>query len=164
VAHPTIAVFTGQSVDQILTDGGSSAWLLNYHRAKQQMFLICVRNTKFADFPGSEPHKQAFLVGKIGGIRPCGKPGAFRRWFIELSEYALVNYPDAWDGRNPIKYTTLEEMGVDPLALSFTKMPASSQQAAAAPPIQPLTIDEAKKGLSAHFGVQPEAIEIILRT
>jgi hypothetical protein len=160
MAHPAIAVFTGQSVDQIVAEGGSSPWLLNYNHAKRQVYIVCVRNTKFADFPVHEPHKHAFLIGKIAGLRAIGKSGAFQRWFIEMSEYTLVNYPNAWDGRNPVRYTTLEDMGIDPTALTFTKLDAVPQKPLG---IQPLTIEEAKRGLSAHFGVQPDAIEIILR-
>jgi hypothetical protein len=160
MAHPAIAVFTGQSVDQILAEGGSSPWLLNYNHAKRQIYIVCVRNTKYADFPGGEPHKHAFLVGKIAGLRAIGKSGAFQRWFIEISEYASINYPDAWDGRNPVKYTTLEDLGIDPSALTFTKLDVSPQKPFG---IAPLTIEEAKKGLSAHFGVAPDSIEIILR-
>jgi hypothetical protein len=161
MAHPAIAVFTGQSVEQILAEGGSSPWLLNYNHAKRQIYVVCVRNTKYADFPGHEPHKHAFLVGKIAGLRAIGKSGAFQRWFIEISEYATVAYPNAWDGRNPVRYTTLEDMRIDPASLQFTKLDVVPQKPFG---IQPLTIEEAKKGLSVHFGVQPDAIEIILRT
>jgi hypothetical protein len=164
--HPAIAVFTGQSIDQILQDGGSSPWLLNRHHAKRQIYIVCVRNTKYADFPGPEPHKQAFLIGKIKGLRPIGRAGAFQRWFIEISEYARVSYPNAWDGRNPVRYTTLEEMGIDPSELTFTLLEATPQILSERdnPGIQPLTIEQAKQGLSAHFGVAPDAIEIILRS
>jgi hypothetical protein len=31
-----------------------------------------------------------------------------QRWIIEISEYAVVDYPEAWgEWRNPVKYTTL---------------------------------------------------------
>ena len=37
-----------------------------------------------------------------------------QRWIIEISEYAVVDYPETWgEWRNPVKYTTLEELGID---------------------------------------------------
>ena len=48
--------------------------------------------------------------------------------FIEISEYALVDYPETWgEWRNPVKYTTLEELGIDPKDLKFKPMPTPTK-------------------------------------
>jgi hypothetical protein len=99
------------------------------------------------------------------------EPGAQRpgRFLVQFSEYALVNVPGALKGdRNPVSYSTLAEMGIDPSTLKWEPMPErknvngnseSSQHSADAP----LTLVDAKKGLALTFGVSPEAIEITIR-
>jgi hypothetical protein len=92
-----------------------------------------------------------------------------QRWIIKISEYAVVDYPEAWgEWRNPVKYTTLEELGIDPKKLKFKPMPTPTK--VLPPPAPPdrsktgaLTIAEAKAGLALQFGVPPEAIEILIK-
>ena len=116
---------------------------------------------------GPEDHRAAFLVGKIKDVVPSStKPG---RYWIQLSEYARVNIPNVWKkgNRNPVKYSTLEELGIDPSILKWEPMPNVSQ--VREPKVQlvhhvgALTIPDAKKGLALTFGVTPEAIEITIR-
>ena len=91
------------------------------------------------------------------------------RWIIELSEYTFVDYPEKWgEWRNPVKYTTLEELGIDPKKLKFKPMPVPTK--VLTPPAPPerskiggLTIAEAKAGLALQFGVPPEAVEIVIK-
>ena len=46
------------------------------------------------------------------------------RYLVKMSEYAELNVPDVWQGwRNPIKYTTLEELGINLEGLDFRPMP-----------------------------------------
>jgi len=90
-------------------------------------------------------------------------------FLIQFSEYALVNVPNCWKGdRNPVKYSTLEELGIDPSTLKWQPMPKAGMSPtpeAPAPRIanMPLTIADAKKGLAQTYGVAPEAIEITIR-
>ena len=168
--HSAIAVFTANSRDEILSVGGSVSWVMAKKQALRREFLVCIRNERAVDFPDHEPHGTAFLVGKISGLQPHGydKKG-MQRWIILISEYAFVDYPDKWgEWRNPVKYTTLEELGIDLNDIDFQAMPApttfltapASPDAAKA---RPLTIAEAKQGLSMQFGVPPEAIEILIK-
>jgi len=99
------------------------------------------------------------------------------RWVIRISEYARVSLPDKWDGgRNPVRYTTLDELGIDPSKLTFSPVPQSfaapagekgaaarSSSDSSADDVMHLTIAEAKRGLAATFGVPLEAIEITIR-
>jgi hypothetical protein len=170
VPHSAIAVFTATSRDEILQVGGSAAWVVAEKQARRRQFLVCIRNAREVDFHDHEPHGTAFLVGRISGLRPYGhdKKG-MRRFIIEISEYAEVDHPDAWgEWRNPVKYTTLEELGIDPEKLRFQPMPPRTRDLPPAP--QPdrskagaLTIAEAKAGLALQFGVPPEAIEILIK-
>jgi hypothetical protein len=170
VAHPAIAVFTANSRDEILEVGGSASWVVSENKARRHQYLVCIRNARNVAFPDHEPHGTAFLVGRISGFKAHGfdKKG-MPRWIIELSEYAVVDLPEAWgEWRNPVKYTTLEELGIDPKKLKFKPMPTPTRDLPPSLPTAPaksgaLTIAEAKAGLALQFGVPPEAIEILIK-
>jgi hypothetical protein len=170
VPHSAIAVFTANSRTQILEIGGSASWVVAEKQARRREFLVCVRNARDVDFPDHEPHGTAFLIGRISGLKPFGhdKKG-MQRWIIEISEYAFVDYPEKWgEWRNPVKYTTLEELGIDPKNLKFKPVPTPTKvmtppTAPDRPKAGPLTIAEAKVGLALQFGVSPEAIEILIK-
>jgi len=172
-----IAVFTAKSIERLLAEGGSSSWSLDRNNARQREFLVCTRNThadftKRDGFPeGHEPHGSAFLVGRISDVVPS--PDYDGRWLIKFSEYVRITLPGVWKGwRNPVRYTSLEELGIDPATLHFEPMPPIAE---AQHPNENkvllegrhksngLTIPEAKKGLAVTFGVNPDAIEIIIR-
>jgi hypothetical protein len=170
VPHSVIAVFTANSRDEILAVGGSSSWVVAEKQARRREFLVCIRNARDVDFHDHEPHGTAFLVGRISGLEAHGidKKG-MQRFIIKIDEFAEVDHPDAWgEWRNPVKYTTLEELGIDPAKLKFKPMPPPTK--ILPPPAPPersktgaLTIVEAKAGLALQFGVPPEAIEILIK-
>jgi hypothetical protein len=170
VPHSAIAVFTANSRDEILQVGGSAAWVVAEKQARRRQFLVCIRNAREVDFHDHEPHGTAFLVGRISGLERHGvdKKG-MHRFIIEIDQYAEVDYPNAWgEWRNPVKYTTLEELGIDLGKLKFQPMPPRTK--APPPPAMPersksgaLTIAEAKTGLALQFGVPQEAIEIVIK-
>ena len=165
--HPALAVFTGNSLDEILAVGGSASWVLNEKHAKRQHYLVCIRNAQSVDFSNHEPHGAAFLVGIIKDLRHVGHDAkGLKRWTIEISEYATILKEGAWgEWRNPVKYTTLEELSIDPKGLKFQAMPAPTK-AGAAPSsltVRPLSIAEAKQGLALQLGVPIEAIDIVIR-
>ncbi|PPJ01213.1 hypothetical protein C5E51_34420 [Nocardia nova] len=166
----TIVVFTARSADRIIREGGSQAWVLNPVRARQCRYLVCTQNQHHPDHEFSdatEPHGTGFLIGKISRLTPAAHEPD--RWLIEIDEYARINTPDLWDGsRNPVRYTDLKELGIDVDALEFEKMPQKEVEslntpASAATEAAGLTIAQAKAGLAATYGVQPDAIEIVIR-
>ena len=78
--------------------------------------------------------------------------------------------PEKWgEWRNPVKYTTLEELGIDPKKLEIQANAGSARRFLEPPPppdrskTGALTIAEAKAGLALQFGVPPEAIEILIK-
>jgi hypothetical protein len=169
MARKAILVFTGKTVENMLNDGGSLAWALDQVRARQYEFVVCARNSR-ASFtrPGPEPHGSAFLVARIGDVVPA--PGEEARFLITFAEYARIDVPRAWQGwRNPVRYTTLEDIGINPDTLTFEPLPEASPRPAAQPATtgredgRPLTISEAKRGLAKAFGVSEDAIEITVR-
>ena len=170
-SEDTIVVFTARSPQRIISEGGSQAWILNPARAKQCAWLVCTQNRHNPDHEFSdatEPHGTAFLIGKISGVRRAGSSD--ERWLITISEFARINVSDAWDhGRNPVRYTSLEELGISLDGIEFqpmseantTSSPQVMQLAGASVPR--LTIAEAKKALAVTFGVKPENVEITIR-
>ena len=70
VPHSAIAVFTGNSRDEILAVGGSVSWVVAEKQARRREFLVCIRNAREVDFHDHEPHGTAFLVGRISGLKP----------------------------------------------------------------------------------------------
>lgn len=168
----TIVVFTARSPERIVREGGSQAWVLNPARTKQCTWLVCTQNRHNPDHEFSdatEPHGTGFLLGRISGVRKSEDGGD--RWIILISEFARINVPNAWDhGRNPVRYTSLNELGINLEEVTFQPMPPGDEPPPSveqpAPGVTPgavLTIAEAKRQLAATFGVKPEAVEITIR-
>jgi hypothetical protein len=175
-------VFTARRLERILAEGGTSAWRLDPNRTRRCEFVVCTRNAR-SHFDqgnwgnGPEDHHAAFVIGKIQKVVPSTAPpenneSAKNRYLIQFSEFARVNIPNVWSGdRNPVKYMSPDDMGIDFSKLKWEAMP--EQTAAPAPvaeslpaslaSIGPLTMAEAKKGLALTFNVPPEAIEITIR-
>lgn len=168
----TIVVFTARSPDRIVREGGSQSWVLNAARAKNAQWLVCTQNRHNPDHAFSdatEPHGTGFLVGKITAIRQSQEEGDDDRWLIAISSFARIDMADLWDhGRNPVRYTSLAALGIDPEKLTWEPMPQAAQEAQPATrptpgPSPALSIAEAKLALAATFGVKPDAIEITIR-
>ena len=174
-ATDTIIVFTARSPERIVREGGSQSWVLNVGRAKECAYLVCAQNRHNPDHAfedATEPHGAGFLVGKISKISRSLEYTDGERWHIGISEYALIEKPELWGGwRNPVRYTSLDALGIDPRKLKWQPMPEGAERQAPAPaaPMTSassggrLTIEDAKKALAATFGVKPEAIEITIR-
>jgi hypothetical protein len=160
--YTVIVVFTSKGPNRILADGGTSSWRLDPKRARDCDFVVCTRNAK-----GGNGHRAAFLVGKLGKVLVSEKCPP-DRYLLTFTEYALVDIPDVWKGeRNPVRYSTMDELGIDPEQLKFKPMqePAigPSAEAAPVPANGSLTFEQARAGLSAKFGVPPDQIEITIR-
>ena len=166
----TIVVFTARSPERIIREGGSQAWVLNPARAKLCTWLVCTQNRHNPDHnfsDATEQHGSAFLVGKISAMRESAE-SEHGRWLIVISEFARVAIPDVWKHwRNPVRYSTLQELGIKLDKLAFQPMSEEKSQRSAALPAAPsaatMTIAEAKQALAATFGVKPEAVEITIR-
>ena len=168
--HSAVAVFSGKSKQHILADGGTQSWrLIPRHAAKHEYVVCCRSGISWAE--GPEARGSAFLVGRIGGITKATDPDAPERFLIRMTEYAEVNVPGAWKGwRNPVKYTTLEELGIKFSELTFQPVPTDQPTPSNSPrkanannvPLS-LTIAQAKLALANHYGVAEECIEITIR-
>ena len=163
-----IAVFTGKPTEDILNDGGSGAWVLNPANAKRRKYLVCCR--KGSTLHQGEASGAVFLVGRIADLVPVGTATGRDppRYFISISHYALTDLPDVWrNWRNPVRYTSLTDLGVELDTLEFVLVAGTGKidWKSTLPPkaVRRLTIAEAKEGLAAMFGVDPEQVEITIK-
>jgi hypothetical protein len=167
MAKNVAIVFTFKSVERLLRDGGTSSWRLDRNHARTCEFAVCARNSRHPKSEGTEAHQSAFLVGRVKDVVPVADHKG--RFLIQFTEYALVNVADVWKGdRNPVRYADkLEDLGIDPSTLKWQPMPSPQQTAAPTPSsmpnVMPLTIPQAKQGLSLMFNVPPDAIDITIR-
>ena len=149
-----ISVLTYKSVENILEAGGTQSWVLDRNRAARCDYVVVCRNAKTRNSEGPEPHGTAFMVGKVQDVIPSTEvPG---RWLIQISEYAEVEVPDMWEGRNPVAYwkDTEYQGDIDFKSLDYQPLEMSSPG---------LTIAEAKAGLAIGLNVPESAIEITVR-
>jgi hypothetical protein len=147
---------------------GPSSWRLDRNHARRCEYAVCTRNAHANWVEGSEDHQAAFLVGRVKDVVQSRDHEG--RWLVEFSEYALYNMPNVWKGdRNPVRYETMADLGIDPLSLKFEPMPQPQPQPEIddsipeddrRPTIRPITLAEAKKGLALTFGVAPEVVEM----
>ena len=152
-----ISVLTYKSVETILRTGGTQSWTLERTRARSCKYAVVCRNSHTREAQGPEPHGTAFIIGKIKDVVPSTETEG--RWLILFSEYALVDFAEQWEGRNPVAYwTTGEYDEIDFDKLTFQPMPTLPQLSD-----HPMTIADAKFGLSKSLGVPAEAIEIVIR-
>jgi hypothetical protein len=184
MSQEIVVLFTAKSTERILAEGGTSAWRLDRNHARRCEYAVCTRNAypkwEQDDWAlGTEAHHTAFLIGKISDVVPCeptpeNHEARDHRFLIKFSEFARLDIPNARKGdRNPVKYATLDDLGIDPAKLKWEPMPESENAPApvvTTPPastsktaVGPLTMAEAKKGLALTFNVSPEAIEITIR-
>ena len=168
MARNVAVVFTFKSVERLLREGGTSSWRLDRNHGRGCEFAVCTRNGRSAWTEGNEPHQSAFLVGRVKDVVPSPTDKRSKRFLIQFSEYALVSIRDVWKGdRNPIRYDeSLQALGIDPATLKWQPMPTQPPSTSPTPSssnVGPLTIPQAKQGLSLMFNVPPEAIEIMIR-
>ncbi|MGH0348219.1 hypothetical protein NKY44_31425 [Sinorhizobium meliloti] len=161
MADNVVSVFTFKSAEMILQVGGPQACTLDRVRAKACKYAVVCRNAPYPDVDGPETHGSVFMIGKVSDVVPSTEPEG--RWLILFSEYALCNFGDQWEGRNPVRFRTTDDYDFDFKDLEFQPMPEASAGEAATLKGRGLTIAEAKAGLSLTFGVDPSAIEITIR-
>jgi hypothetical protein len=164
-----IAVFTADTVEEILVQRGSGGWVISPATASQCKYVVCCRKENWKNRKAGVPNRAAFLIGLVSGLQKRTDSENERgqsRFLIEVSEYALLNKPNVWnkEARNPVAYLTLSELGIDLRGLKFKPLPSApalggSRDARA----KTMTIAEAKQALAASFGVSPEDVEITIR-
>ena len=163
--HPAIAVLTRKNAKDIIDKAGVETSVLNPENARRYKYLVCCRNGKYSDEDADEPHASAFLVALIDNFRALTTNArGQKRYRITFSKYARVLSPGAWKNwRNPVHYTSLEELGISVTNLKFSNEEGPFVPPSLSEPIRKLTIAEAKEGLAEMLGISPDAIEITIK-
>jgi hypothetical protein len=155
-----VVVFTSETVETILSHGGTGDWVLSPEKAGTCKFVVCCRKAAWNNKAEGIAHGAGFLIGHIAGLYK--QPGSENdrgqpRYLIKLSAYATFARPNTWkESRNPISYKSLSTLRIDPRKLKFKPMPPLASPGT-------MTIAEAKKALAASFGVSPDDVEITIR-
>ena len=153
----SVIVFTRKSIPGMFAAGGTGDWVADRGRVEKCQYVIATRNldgssdTKFA-------HAAGFVIGRSLSTVPVGEG----RILIKFAEYAEINVRDVWKGnRNPVAYGAVEELlpEIELNGLDWKPFPHELVEPAK---VKPLTIAEAKAGLAAHLGIQPDAIVITI--
>ena len=164
-----VMVFSGKDLPTIQSEGGSGHWIAKVNRIEDAEYVVCVRNRRETWAAKDCEHGTAFLVGRISGTLPSPHEN---RIVIAISEYAEIQVPDAWSvctggQRYPVAYldakTVAKQLKLNFEALEWKPMDAP-ELAPNEEQVISLTIQQAKLGLARTFGVDPAAIEIIIRS
>ena len=133
----TVVTLTFKQVEHILILGGCPSWPIDPTKAADCKYLICTRNQNLQSTRGlvigTEPHRSAFLIGKISDVRPTNEqsiPTVERyehifadRSNIHISEYALIDIPDLYPGnRQGFAYMSMSDIDLDPDSLVWRRI------------------------------------------
>ena len=157
----SIAIATQLSEESVLGACGPG-WAIDLKKSSRCQYAVFFRRKAYG-----LPHS-AFLLGTITSLQPIRQADR-KRFVISIGEFARIDRPGIWAlWRNPIRYTTLEALDIDPQTLEFTATSLATRPqedwAANASARSPgkLTISEAKLGLSEMFGVDLKNIQITI--
>jgi hypothetical protein len=121
------------SVKVCLQIQGTQSWTLNRDHVKRCEYAVLCRNANSDWGDGSEPHETAFLIGRIADVVPSIETR--RRWRITFDQFARINVPKAWkDWRKPVRYTSLDEIGLSLRDVMFQPMPTPKTSASCVVP------------------------------
>jgi hypothetical protein len=157
-----VVVFTRKDLATMMEYGGCGDWVADRERLATCKYVIATANAKASH--GKIPESRqghAFLVGEVSGTVVI--PGDPERALLQLSRYAEVDVAGAWKKghRNPVRYSNLSEFGLEPSKLTWKQFPSAPPRATQE--VRALTVEEAKAGLAAKFGVSVDSIEITIR-
>jgi len=156
-----LMVFTSKSLKTMKQEGGSGNWAANRERLRHAKWIVATRNEKSNWTQGDEGHGSAFLIGKVSGIKQAPTPEQ-NRFVVAFDRYAELSIPNAWTGsRNPVAYTDLGSLGIDPDKLVWTEFVPTQVEERVGPTDEPTAIiDRARSMIAEAFSISPDAVKI----
>ena len=137
-----LTVLTFKSARHIVGDGGTESWVISKYRAGRCAYVVCVRHQHGPyKAEGNEPHKHAFLVGKVSGVAPARETND--RFRVEMSEYAIVDGPQIpLNSASPTQYfPSLSSIGIDVASLHWKPICDLPGEDVSAPPVDAFTAE-----------------------
>lgn len=163
-AVDTVLILTGKSMQKILDQNGVQAFVLNVSRTRGCTWVVCAQNEHTSTQPwagGDRPHGEGFFIGRVSGVVPSDEPDVpdpGNRSKVTFSEYAHIEVPHLWGGeRNPVRYTSIESLGIDPEALEWVPFVADEPTSE---PSVPEVLERAKVDIAAAMGVAAAKLDI----
>ena len=168
MSEKVLSVLTFKSAETIIDVGGTQSWVLDRNRAKACKYVVICRNALHEDVEGEELHGHAFMLGKIKDVVPSTDTAG--RWLVLLSDYAVGDFGQQWEGRNPVAYYTTDDYAgsetvhsIHFWAIDWKPMPEPGQVEDAAVAPVGMSLAEAKAAVALRYGVDPVAVEICVR-
>ncbi len=170
MSKDVVMVLTSKSFETMVAEGGSGNWKANEDSIRRCRWIVAVRNRHTDWSQGKEEHGTAFLIGKVVGVKPSAEHKD--RLVIAFDRYASLNKPNAWPNgfRNPVCYTTLEDLGINSEELKWKEFPGSSRAAVSskeeAEPDRQLpsaVLEKAKLMIAASLSIAPSAVKISIQ-
>jgi hypothetical protein len=156
-----VMVFTSKSVETMRGEGGTGNWAAKEERLKHAKWVIATRNHKSDWAQGEEPHGSAFLIGRISGVKAAPAPEE-SRFVIQFDRFAVLDVPNAWtNNRNPVAYTSLDVLGIDPDKLEWKPFEIQNKVFPSETSDKPrIVIDQARSMIARALSIDPEAVKI----
>jgi hypothetical protein len=149
-----LTVLTYKSASRIVGDGGTQSWVISPRRVRRCSYVVCVRHQQGPyKAEGDEPHKHAFLVGKVSGVVPSSEMKD--RFRIEIDEYAIIGGPQVpLKSASPTQYfPSLSSVGIDEAALDWKPISDLPAMDASSTPIGVGTTKETAQDVGESQGV-----------
>ena len=137
--YKAIILFTSESIEEIIKQRGTEHWRIDKNKASKRNFVVLCRKTNKNEISNKEPHGSAFCVARLEKIEFFCEP---HRKKLFLNEYTSCCVLDVWQNlaenstledlsinqttkkkwlQYPVKYSTLEECGINPKVLRKLK-------------------------------------------
>jgi hypothetical protein len=158
-----VMVFTSKSLETMQNEGGCGNWAANRDRIIHAKWVVATRNHKSGWTQGEEQHGSAFLIGHVTMIKSAPPPEE-NRFVLVFDRYAELDIPNAWtNNRNPIAYTSLDTLGIDPDKLEWKKFVVASNAPAITTGSTPgIVIDQARAMIANALSISPDAVKITI--
>ncbi len=98
-----IVVFTADTLDSILRQGGSGDWVVSAKKADSCQYIVCCRKPNWSNRKEGIPARAAFLIGRVAGLRERPDSGNGRdqmRYLIQMADYAVLEKSSICRGLN----------------------------------------------------------------
>jgi hypothetical protein len=166
--NDTLCVTTRDPLQDILAANNSAAWFLQPKRARMARYLVCAA----MDSDDPSRNRRPFLIAEISNVVLDPEASAKRpRYAVCFQRYAALDVAQEkplTGSQNPVRWGEHEKLITARLdRLAWKDVPSKSlpySYSVREPRVAGLTIEEAKRGLAARFGVSEGAITITIQS
>src|SRR6266478_331432 len=165
--NAAVVVFMADTREKILHEGGSGDWVVSAKKADSCKYIVCCRKPNWSNRKEGISARAAFLIGRVAGLRERPDSGNDRdqmRYLIQMADYAELEMPGVWREcvRNPVAYSTLDDLQIDLRGLKFKPMPAGAGTTKESPRVTQMKSADGKNGWAVTVGFIPHDIQIIV--